>query len=381
MRRLVLVGGGHAHLSVLAALARARPPGLDPVLVTALPNQAYSGMLPGWMAGHYREAQCRIDLRRLARAAGVQLSLTRVVGMNAQRRRLELSDGGRLDYDTLSLDIGSEIDTSWLESAGDRLLPVKPLERFFEAWPKLLTAARAKPGYRLVVVGGGAAGVELALAARHAFGQGGIDDARVDLVTSEAGPLPGHAARVRRRMAIYLDKAGVAVHHLRAAGTENGVILSNGVFLPADRVIAATGARSPAWLQSSGLTLDESGYVAVDACQRSLSHGEVFAAGDICARLDRIVARSGVHAVRAGPVLAANLMATLTGGRMETYRPRRNPLYLLACGPRYAMSSWGNVCLEGRWVWRWKDWIDRRFIRRFSGQGSGQDAGSPEVPR
>jgi pyridine nucleotide-disulfide oxidoreductase family protein len=373
MKRLVLVGGGHAHLSVLRALARSEPAGVEVVLVTPTAHQNYSGMLPGWMAGHYDQAQCRIDLRPLARAAHARMVLDRIVGMDADRRCVGLPDGRRIDYDLLSLDVGSETDFSWLEMAGEKLLPVKPLDDFFEAWPRVLAIAQDKPGYRLVVVGGGAAGVELALAAKHAFKRAAIEG-RVDLVVSESGLLIGHAAGVQQRITRFLAGAEVFVHRLKAVGAEEGVMLSDGTLLPADCVIAATGARAPCWLKLSRLMLDENGYIAVDAHHRSVSHPNVFAAGDVCARQDLAMPRSGVHAVHAGPVLAANLLAQLSGGPMATYRPRHRSLYLLACGPKYAIASWGAFSAEGAWVWRWKDWIDRRFIARFSDTERRRDA-------
>ncbi|MEO6354617.1 MAG: FAD-dependent oxidoreductase, partial [Burkholderiaceae bacterium] len=334
-------------------------------LVTPNSHQNYSGMLPGWMAGHYTRPQCRIDLQPLAQAAQVRMVVDCITGMDAGRRCVALSDGRQIEYDLLSLDTGSEIDASWLEAAGERLLPVKPLDGFLEAWPQVLAAARENPAYRLVVVGGGAAGVELALAARHAFECNDIDGS-VDLVVSESGLLAGHAAGVQRRITRALAKAGVIVHHQRAAGVEAGVMLSDGTLLSADCVIAATGARAPCWLQPSRLMLDENGYIAVDRHHRSLSHLNVFAAGDVCARQDLAMARSGVHAVHAGPVLAANLLATLSDRPLAPYQPRRRSLYLLACGPQYAIASWGGFSAEGGWVWRWKDRIDRGFIARFS---------------
>ena len=363
--RLVLAGAGHAHLSVLQALARKRPSETDIVLVTPAAFQTYSGMLPGWIAGHYSTPQCRIDVHAFAHQAGVRVVEAYLVAMDADRQCVATSDGQRIDFDILSLDVGSEIDRSLLEMAGARLLALKPLDDFFQAWPEVLAAALHKPGYRLAVVGAGAAGVELALAARHAFMRAGAA-ARVDLVASGAGPVAGHGRAVQRRVTQALDRAGVVVHHVRAAGAKEGLVLSDGTILACDCVIAATGARAPAWLGSSKLALDENGFVAVDGCHRSVSHPCVFAAGDVCARQDREVGRSGVHAVRAGPVLAANLLAMLQGGAMGVYRPRRRSLYLLACGPRYAIASWGRWSAEGYVLWRWKDWIDRRFIARFA---------------
>ncbi len=372
MKRLVLVGGGHAHLSVLQALAQEKLTGIEIVLVTPSVHQNYSGMLPGWMAGHYQLGQCQIDLQPLAHAAGVTMVVDRIAGMDADRRCVGLPDGRHIEYDLLSLDIGSEIDVSWLGMAGDKLLPVKPLDTFFDAWPKVLAAANAQSGYRLVVVGGGAAGVELTLAAHYALKRSATD-ARVDLVISDSGLLRGHATGVQRRMTRALMQAGVHLHAQKAVGVEQGVMLSDGVILPADCVLAATGARAPGWLQPSRLLLDEHGYIAVNGQHQSLSHANVFAAGDICARQDLAMARSGVHAVHAGPVLATNLLATLKRHPLETYKPRKRSLYLLACGEKYAIASWGGFSAEGAWVWRWKDRIDRGFIARHSNSARRHD--------
>jgi len=364
VKRLLLVGGGHAHLSVLDALARDHPGGIEAVLVTPSRFQIYSGMLPGWMAGHYIQRECEIDLLPLAQLGLVRVVQDRVAGLDADRHRVQLAGGEQIEYDLLSLDVGSETDVGELGRAGEKLLPVKPLDAFFDGWPQIVTAARHERGYRLVIVGGGAAGVEVALAARHAFRRSGID-ARIDLVVSEAGLLAGHAPRVRRRIARILDSVEVVVHAFEARGSEAGVVLTDGTQLWADCIIAATGARAPGWLKGSGLRLDRNGYIAVDATYRSVSHPNVFAAGDVSARKDVAIARSGVHAVHAGPVLAENLLAALQGGTLRTYQPRRYSLYLLACGPRYAVASWGPWSAAGAWVWHWKNWIDRRFVQHF----------------
>ncbi|GAA3528842.1 FAD-dependent oxidoreductase [Zobellella aerophila] len=365
MRRLILAGGGHAHLYVLAALAKRPLAGVEVVLVTPDPHQYYSGMLPGWISGHYSRDQCRIDLRPLARAAQVRLETQRVIGLDADNRMVTLADGRTLDYTLLSLDTGSEVDLSWLQAAGDKLLPAKPLTRFFDQWPTRLAQARRTPGYRLLVVGGGAAGVELALAAQHAFVQERIDG-RVILVASDSGPLNGHAEGARQRIGRMLAEAGIEVHEQRAAGSGQGVMLADGNQLAADCVIAAAGASAPPWLIGTDLALNQQGYVAINGHHQSLSHPQVFAAGDVCARQDVVMARSGVHAVHAGPVLAGNLRAALEGEPLTCYRPRRHSLYLLATGPRHAVASWGPVSMEGKWVWFWKDHIDRGFIGRFS---------------
>ncbi len=385
MKKLVLVGGGHAQLAVLQALARQRAAHLDVVLVTPSPWQYYSGMLPGFIAGHYAEADCRIDLRPLAKAAGVRLLLGQVDALAADTRQIQLAEGACLDYDLLSLDPGSATDTDALEPsaaefpladapltdsmAGGRLLAVKPLADFFALWPQLQGRALAVSTYHLCVVGGGAAGVELALAAAHAL-KGSVGaghaDIRVSLIAPVAALLPGHAQGVRERVMNRIADSGIVVVAQRAHFGVDGLRLADGRAYAADCVIAATGARALPWLARSGLACSHEGWVEVGDTHQSLSHPEVFAAGDCCTRLERRFARSGVHAVHAGPVLAHNLLAHSRREALQQYIPRRHSLYLIACGPRWAIASWGRWSAQGRWVWRWKDRIDRNFIRRNS---------------
>ena len=378
MKRLVLAGGGHAHLAVLVALARNPLTDVEVTLVTPTSKQVYSGMLPGWIAGHYARSDIEIDLEPLASRANVTLLRDSIGAMDANRRCAALSNGRHLEYDVLSLDVGSEIDTSWLETLGERLLPLRPLPDFLQGWPGILATARDRPGFRLVVVGAGAAGIEVALAVRHAFDRERVDG-KVCLVAPREKFLAGHGENARRRVADRVRRSGVELHDGHAVGTQTGLLLPDGSTIPVDRVIAATGAAPPCWLQVSGLRLDEHGYVAVDSCHRSHSHPYVFAAGDACSREDPNFTRSGVHAVRAGPVLAANLVAALTGGNLRQYQPRRRSLYLLACGPRSAIVSWGNLSGGGRWAWRWKDRIDRGFIARNSVVSQSMRAGGAQA--
>ncbi|MEQ1837795.1 MAG: FAD-dependent oxidoreductase [Candidatus Nitrotoga sp.] len=362
MPRLILIGGGHAQLSVLRALATDQLE-VEAVLVTPSEYQIYSGMLPGWVAGHYTMEECRIDLRPLALAASVRLILGSVVGIDAKRRVVELSDGSTLNYDALSIDVGSETDMSWLQATDERLLPIKPLNAFVQRWPDIVTSASQRSDYHLAIVGGGAAGVELAFAARYAFISKGIQ-AKVALVAPENGLLPGHAESVKKRAKNLLHHHGIRLHHAQAVGVAKGLQLDTGERLQADCIIATTGASPAAWLRNSGLARDEQGYLLVDAQQRSVSHANIFAAGDVCVREDIRLPRSGVHAVLAGPILANNLLSNLTGNALQRYRPRKKSLYLLATGSQYAIASWGRFSAQGHWVWRWKNWIDQRFMHK-----------------
>ncbi|MCQ2002514.1 FAD-dependent oxidoreductase [Rhizobium sp. NRK18] len=364
MTRLFLAGGGHAHLIVLEYLARHPQKGLDIIIATPSPWQYYSGMLPGLIAGRYREEDCRIDIGKLAAKAGVRLILEPLVAINADRNNVFLSGGKEVAYDLLSLDIGSETDVGWFADRSVKLLPAKPLDAFIARWRDLVASAQAQRTVQLTIVGGGTAGVELALATKTALDSTSVKSA-VSLVVGPSGVLAAHGDRARRLARGALARSGISVHESRATGHPDGVSLSDGSMLNADFVIAATGARPASWLSHSKLALDRQGFVLVDDTHRSVSHPNVFAVGDVASRSDVTLERSGVHAVRAAPILAQNLIAALRGEALKPYNLRKRSLYILATGRDSAIASWGKLSVEGRWVWRWKDHIDRSFIDRF----------------
>jgi len=323
----LLLGGGHAHAAVLREWR-----GGDVSLVTPYPHHTYSGMLPGFVAGHYALDEIRIDLAALAARAGARLVLGRVAALDAGRRVARLGDGTEISYDVASLNLGSE------SNAPAYALAAKPFETFLERWLELKDRVKS-----VAVVGGGAAGVEVAMAAAHRT------SARVTLYSDRPMFRPALARRIARQLA----RNGVQLR--------TGVAFTDGARTPYDLVIWTAGASALPWLRESGLATDTQGFVLVDDKLRSVSHPEVFAVGDCATLRDAPHPKSGVYAVRHAEVLAHNLR----GGALRSYAPQRRALALLSCGDRYAIADWNGWSAEGAWAWRWKDRIDRRWIARF----------------
>ncbi|WP_019559985.1 MULTISPECIES: FAD-dependent oxidoreductase [Caldimonas] len=362
MKQLVLAGGGHAHVQVLAAFAQQVLPGVEVTLVTPQPVQWYSGMVPGVIAGRYSAHEAQIDLAALARRAGARVVLDAVVGVRPDARQLRLASGGELAYDALSLDTGGELSRDVIDGAREHALFVRPLHAFMHLWPRLQSLAARQPGLQVVVIGGGAAGFELAVAMRHAL----VAQARVTLVAGNAGLLPRFPRGLRHRALAVLKSRGITVIADDAVEIEPGQLrLSGGSRLPCDAPVVALGVQPPAWLAHSGLRLAADGFIATTASLQSVSHPEVFAVGDVSCRIDAPHPRSGVYAVRAGPVLAANLRAWAAGRPYAMYRPQRRALALLSCADGTALASWGPLSARGAWVWRWKDRIDRAFVQAY----------------
>ncbi|MCA3132805.1 MAG: FAD-dependent oxidoreductase [Rhodocyclaceae bacterium] len=369
MRRVLLVGGGHAHVEVVRRLGPACPAGVEVVLVSPATDTPYSGMLPGLVAGHYSWRECHIDLVGLCARSRVVFRQGALVALDAGARVARLEDGSSMEWDWLSLDVGSTPPVDRIEGAHEHGMAVKPVNLFLEGWEALLARARSTP-LRLAVVGGGAGGVELAFALRyrldHDSGEGGPCD--LTLVSQSGCILPDHALGVRRRVEAALRRAGVGLLMGAAVGraTAEGLELRDGGLVPCHCALWATGAAAPRWLRTSGLALDAQGFVQVDATLRSISHPKVFAAGDVAALMPRGVPKSGVYAVRQGPVLAGNLLRGLEGHAPRRFLPQQQALALMSTGSRYAIASRGAFHMEGAWVWCWKDRIDRAFMARYA---------------
>ena len=390
MKRLLLLGGGHAHVKVLADLAQRPLAGWAVQLVSPYRRQIYSGMLPGWIAGHYRLDECALSLDRLTRAAGVSFHETAGLALDPVRNTLRCADGQTLAFDRLSIDTGPMPALDGLPGSQDHARPIRPIEGFVAAWPALAariaaatiataattgtTAQTTRPstapatGFDLAILGAGAAGVELAFAIRQRAAVAGWSTLRLTLVGSDEWPMAGAPPRLRRQIATLLRQRGIAWQGERRAVQVDAAALrfEQGVPLAFDACLVVTGAAAPAWPRASGLATDDQGFIRVGPTLQSRSHPHILAAGDVAAYAEPRP-KSGVFAVKAGPVLSANLRALCEGRPAQPWAPQRRALYLISTGDRHALASWGPLAWGGDWVWRWKDHIDRGFMRRFGG--------------
>lgn len=366
--RLVLAGGGHAHIEVLRQLARR--PALRACFssVTLLSPDTrldYTGLVPAVIAGHANRHSLSISLAALTQAAGAEPVWASLVGLDAERQRLTLSDGDALVYDRLSLDIGAR--PAPVPGAGlPHVVPVKPVAAL---WLGLTGAERRlqRAGQpRVAVVGGGAGGVELALALAYRW-RHWRRRPMITLLDRGRELLADQSAAVRRKLARALRDAGVAVATGRALVRieTDTIVTGDGGQLPADAVFMATGAVPAADFSASGLALDDRGFVRVGWDLRSVSHPHVFAAGDIAA-LPRPRPKAGVWAVRAGPVLCGNLERSLGEAPLRALAANRGALALISEGRRSAVAARGwPFAPAGYAVWCLKQAIDRRFVGRY----------------
>lgn len=372
MKKLLLIGGGHAHVEVLRQFGRRAITAVEITLVSPDRHTPYSGMLPGLIAGHYTFEQCHIDLQPLAAFAGATLILANAQSLDPVQRQVALGNGDTLHYDVVSIDTGSTPVVNGIEGAAEHAIMVKPVAQFLMQWKALIGRVATGKVRSIAVVGGGAAGVETLLAMQHFLShQTPRREVTYSLMTDARHLLAQHPSGVRAVVARTFQRKNVAVHCSRRvlrveAGTLIALDSKNREHrIAADAMIWVTGAAPPAWLANSGLALNDKKFININNYLQSTLNAEIFAAGDCATIAGAVYPKSGVYAVRQGPVLAHNLRAALNNSALTRYTPQPRALALISTGERHAIASWGPLSLHGNWVWRWKDTIDQAFMAKY----------------
>lgn len=364
MQRVILVGAGHAHAQVLEAWRNESAPGIELVVVSPHALAPYSGMVPGWLAGTYGYEDIVIDFPALCRQAGARWVAASIERLDADRQCVHLDNGESLRYDWLSLNTGSTLTPPQGDFSA-RVLSMRPLSQLRPDYDQLLEHWHRDDSthlFQVTAVGGGAAGFESLLAVLRRLRTLRPDRrVRGALLTRGPGVLPGYPATAQRLALRALKDADVTV--------QLGTAWCDAIGQSSDLVLWATGAQAHQWQRSEALrgalAASDEGFVLIDDCLRSVSHPQIFAAGD-CAQWQTPLPKAGVYAVRMGPVLTHNIHAALTGQPLQPYSPQNTFLSLLSTADGSAIASRGVFSLSGQWAWRWKDHIDRNFIRRFA---------------
>lgn len=376
MKRIVLVGGGHAHVHLLKQAASHDRAGTELVLVSPGPRHHYSGMVPGYLEGSYAEPELSFDLGALARAAGARFHRGTATALSLVRREVTVDAGPALAFDRVSLDIGSAPVGLHLPGVAAHAATVRPMSRAVALRDRLdfLLEGRVEGPLPVVVVGAGAAGFEVALAVHRRILRAGRA-ARVTLLDAGDRILPDFSPRVRARATHILERTGIAVRlGTRAAGVaREALLLEEGEEMASRLTVWLAGAAPPPLLAASDLPLSTDGFFLVDAELRAATEDSVadspglrppaWGAGD-CIALEGApwMPRAGVYAVRQSPVLARNVLADEAPA---SYTPQRSFLSLMNTADGRALLRWKGVVTHARWAWWLKDAIDRRFMARY----------------
>ncbi|MEQ8312618.1 MAG: selenide, water dikinase SelD [Gammaproteobacteria bacterium] len=378
VKHLVLVGGGHSHLAVLRAFGMKPVPGLAITLITREVVTPYSGSLPGYLAGFYTHDQMHIDLLPLARFAGARLIQDEVTEIDLNSKVVRLDSRPDIPFDIVSLNIGSRPESGLINGAEDFAVPVKPIDAFIEHWEAMKNSAinilKAGDDYRLAIVGGGPASVELAFAThfrlcqeleQNLYQPGKL---KIKLITADEKLLDPHNSKVSEFARAELERRQIEIlfNHKVENFAANKLISSDGTEVEADFMVYATGASIPQWPFQCGLKPSDDGFIEIRPTLQSSSHDFVFAAGDAATIRGEPRPKSGVYAVRQGKVLAENLKRYATGGKLSNYFPQKQALALMSMGDSRAIASRGQFFFHGRLMWTLKHQIDSRFVRKYS---------------
>ncbi|HEY7696873.1 MAG TPA: FAD-dependent oxidoreductase, partial [Vicinamibacteria bacterium] len=368
---LVLVGGGHSHVQVLRRFGMAPRDDVRLTLIVDKPIAVYSGMVPGYVAGQYRREELEIDVVPLARRAGARVVLSPAVGVDAAAKRIRLADRPPLRYDIASFDVGSTVAGLDLPGVRQYALPTRPIVELVERIDALAARVRNRTAgspFRIVVVGGGAGGVEIAFTLWHRVDAGRDREVELTLVHGWPEVLAGYPRTLVDRVHRNAARRGIRIQGNRRVveAREDAVVFEGGDSIPADALLWVTGAWSHPLFSDSGLPTERRGFVRTRSTLQVEAFDDLFAVGD-CATMTDFpeTPKAGVYAVRQGPFLYENLVASLEGRPLTSYRPQSDFLTLLNLGDDSALGAkWGRS-FEGEWVMRLKDWIDRRFMKRF----------------
>lgn len=370
VRDVVLVGAGHTHIFVFPDFAADPPPRCRVTVVVDTPIAVYSGMAPGYVAGQYRREELEIDVRPLAELIDATVIVDRAVGIDAHNNQVKLASGDTVRYDFVSLDIGSTVTGLDVPGVREHAIATRPITKLIERVDDLLDRAQAKVGepFNVIIAGGGAGGVELAFTLHHRLSAHSSAAVHVTLLEAGTRILARYPVKLARRVLRLAARQGINIVCERRVGAVSGdrVELNDGGSLACDALIWVTGATSHGVFDDSGLDADERGFLHTRTTLQARDHDNIFAAGDCATMLDYpTTAKAGVYAVRQGPYIAHNLRASLAGQPLRRYVPQRDFLTLLNTGGGYAIGVKWGLTFQGEWVMRWKDRIDRKFMRRF----------------
>lgn len=389
VKELVLIGGGHSHVGLMRMFAMNPLPGLRLTMLASDIHTPYSGMLPGFIAGQYSFDEVHLDLRPLAEFAHARLFHSRVTGIDPQQQLVFSDSRPPVKYDILSINIGSTPNDFNIPGVRDYAIPVKPVKSFITQLDKIIDRALHDRQFKhICVVGGGASGVELIMALQFRLTQelshfSGIspdktahikDVLRFNLITADSTILPSHNQSVQQRIKRLFKQRNINIltntfiNNIELDTLTKQRILGcrNAQPVMADAVIWCTSASTPDWPEQSGLAVDKQGFILVNDFLQSVSHHNIFAAGDIASMINHPRPKSGVYAVRQGPPLFTNLRRFTEHKPLTAYKPQKHFLSLLNCADKTAVASRGPLAFQGHWVWRYKDWIDVRFMKLFA---------------
>lgn len=364
MARLVLLGAGHAHMTVMARIPEMVKAGHEVTVVGPLDRHYYSGMGPGMLGGEYTDVDISFPVRRMVEDRGGTFVLDRAEEILYRDKKVRLASGETVAYDVLSCNTGSYVPSPMCEAGTEDVFPVKPIENLLRGRERILEIASERP-VSIGVCGGGPAALEVAgnaAAAAREAGQG----ARVSVYAGShfLSRMPSRVADACRQE---VRRAGINVvegTYVRSVTTGRVELEDERVF-GHDVIFLALGVKPSPLFASSDLPMGLDGGLLVNDRLQCVGVPEVFGGGDCIWYMPRPLDKVGVYAVRENPVLADNLLAQMEGRALRSFDPGGSYLLIFNVGGGRAVLHKSGLLFSGRFAFRIKDFIDRKFMKQF----------------
>lgn len=363
-KRLVLVGGGHAHIHSLKHADLFARQGAEVVLIGPDQFHYYSGMGPGMLSRIYKPEQVRFNIKAMIESRGGVFKRGRVTSIDAKNRLLILEGEERIDYDLVSFNIGSHVPVHLISGAAREAFPVKPIENLERVRKTVLDRIR-KEKLRILLIGGGAAGVELAGNIWRLF-QDHHGQAEIILANSKERLLHDLPEKASRLAENSLSQREIRIiPNFQAASMSQGIARSkSGEEIPYDIAVLTTGILPPSIFFNSRLETSKDGGLLVNRYLQSIKYPEIFGGGDCISFQPRPLDRVGVYAVREAPILFHNLLASLVGKSLKPFRPQKKYLLIFNMGDDTGILVKGSFVWKSKLAFKLKDYIDTGFMTK-----------------
>jgi pyridine nucleotide-disulfide oxidoreductase family protein len=370
MFNLVFIGGGHSHGIALKLWGKKPVLGIKVTLISNVKNTPYSGMLPGYLGGYYNYEETHINLEKLAKFAKIKLIIDQVIDIDAKRKKIVCQSGNQVDFDIVSIDIGSTPKNSEIEGANLYSIPAKPVNLFLERWQEIIDKAKQNQNKLLTlnIIGGGAGGVELALNTyQKLIGILPLNKLAINLIHKREKLLSNQNEWVSHKLAeilkskninLYLNTTVKAVH-------QDNIITESGLKINADYHFLVTQGTAPLWLKNSSISTDKEGFILIKNTLQSVNYDFIFATGDIATMVNNPYPKAGVFAVKQGKPLYENICHFLKNKPLKSYHPQKCYLNIIGIGNQSAVAMWGSFGWESPMLWYWKKYLDKTFMRQF----------------
>ena len=358
---LVLIGGGHSHLSVLMKLAKRPINGNRITLITNEIDTPYSGMIPGYIEGIYSWRDSHIDLYRLCLKLNVRFIHAEVERVSAHEKEIYFKDRPKIKFDVLSINTGIQSNNREIKGAAKYCLPVKPISKLTNNFLNKITNFKS-----IAFIGGGAGSVELALAIKKRF-LNINQDIKITIITGKRGLLSTFPQKTKLTSLKTLEKFKIdIIEYKRVLEVKpKQIILSDKSMLKIDKAILSTNSMTPKWLAKSDILLTKDNYILVNKSFQT-NYKYVFASGDVIDFNNQNLKKAGVFAVRSGKPLAINIKQFILGKKLIEYKFNKNYLALIGTSKRSAIATKYNLTFNSRFFFYLKKYIDQNFIKKFS---------------